>query len=300
MNHLHHVPHQVLTQQGPMQQGQAPPTTFPVPYSSSTFSSSVMTGGFGGSASAFTPQSTKCARCNEQVFNISHHLTVKHGIGKFYKCLYCDLEIYNKQILVSHIFENHKHLITSVKAVNAIVYSDSFPFMMRDGSGESVGGGDGDGGGGDGDGGGGGLADASADQSSTQGGQMKKHMKTANENEELSSSSLFSSSSSSSTIPTQSYAWPSSSTVPATATTVTVAPSLPSPPLTSSSLAPLLVDDHRKKHLSQTGIEQSSSSFLSSSLSRHGKRSRDENNNNDDEEEEVSDQVNQGDGSVGV
>ena len=50
---------------------------------------------------------------------------------------FCDHEVYNKNDLVSHIYNNHKDkpTITSYEATRAIVYADSFPFVMRNGSG---------------------------------------------------------------------------------------------------------------------------------------------------------------------
>jgi hypothetical protein len=68
---------------------------------------------------------------------MSSHLASHHGIGKFYKCLFCDHEVYNKQSLVNHIYGMHKDkpTITSYEATREIVYADSFPFVMRNGSG---------------------------------------------------------------------------------------------------------------------------------------------------------------------
>jgi hypothetical protein len=87
------------------------------------------------------PPTVKCEHCNEQVgvSSMSVHLTAHHGIGRFYKCLFCDYEMYNKQKLVSHIYSNHKDkpTITSMDAARAIVYADSFPFVTRNGSGST-------------------------------------------------------------------------------------------------------------------------------------------------------------------
>ena len=91
------------------------------------------------------PPTVKCKHCNEQVgvTGMSQHLAAHHGIGKFYKCLFCDYEMYDKKALVSHIYNNHKDKpsITSMEATREIVYADSFPFVMRNGSGSGGGGG---------------------------------------------------------------------------------------------------------------------------------------------------------------
>jgi len=85
------------------------------------------------------PPTVKCKHCNEQVgtTSMSSHLAAHHGIGKFYKCLFCDHEMYRKQNLVDHIYSNHKDkpTITSMEATREIVYADSYPFVMRNESG---------------------------------------------------------------------------------------------------------------------------------------------------------------------
>ena len=89
------------------------------------------------------PPTVKCKHCNEQVgvTSMSSHLASHHGIGKFYKCLFCDYGMYNKHALVDHIYNKHKDkpTITSIEAARAIVYADSCPFVMRNGSGSSGG-----------------------------------------------------------------------------------------------------------------------------------------------------------------
>jgi len=89
------------------------------------------------------PLTVKCKHCNEQVgtTSMSSHLAAHHGIGKFYKCLFCDHEVYVKNNLFDHIYNKHKAnpVITSMEAIREIVYADSFPFVMRDGSGGSFG-----------------------------------------------------------------------------------------------------------------------------------------------------------------
>ena len=91
------------------------------------------------------PSTDKCKHCNEQiaVTSMSTHLASNHGIGKFFKCLFCDYEVYIKHDLVKHIYSNHKDkpTITSYEAAREIVYADSFPFVMRNGSGGGGGGG---------------------------------------------------------------------------------------------------------------------------------------------------------------
>jgi len=66
---------------------------------------------------------------------MSRHLAAHHGIGKFYKCLFCDYEIYDKRYLIDHTYSKHKDkpTITSKQAAHDIVYSESFPFIMRKG-----------------------------------------------------------------------------------------------------------------------------------------------------------------------
>ena len=88
------------------------------------------------------PSTDKCKLCNEQVSNMSTHLAVHHRIGKFYKCLFCDYEIYQKTDLVKHIYSMHKDkpTITSYEAAREIVFADSFPFVTRDGRGGGIGG----------------------------------------------------------------------------------------------------------------------------------------------------------------
>jgi hypothetical protein len=85
------------------------------------------------------PPTVKCKHCHVQVGtkSMSQHLGAHHGIGKFYKCLFCDFEMYDKQALVNHIFNNHKDkpTITSKEVTHDIVYADSFPFVMRNGNG---------------------------------------------------------------------------------------------------------------------------------------------------------------------
>jgi len=87
------------------------------------------------------------------------HLASHHGIGRFYKCLFCDYEMYRKEALFNHIYSVHKAdpVITSMEAIREIIFADSFPFVMRDGSG-------------------GGIGDVAAAPSSTetQGGRMKR------------------------------------------------------------------------------------------------------------------------------
>jgi hypothetical protein len=72
---------------------------------------------------------------------MSSHLAAHHGIGRFYKCLFCDHEVYKKTDLIRHIYSNHKDKpnITSSEATHEIVFADSFPFVMRDGSGGGIG-----------------------------------------------------------------------------------------------------------------------------------------------------------------
>jgi len=74
---------------------------------------------------------------------MSSHLAARHGIGKFYKCLFCDHEMYRKHNLFNHIYSVHKAdpVITSMEATREIVYADSYPFVMRNGSGSGGGGG---------------------------------------------------------------------------------------------------------------------------------------------------------------
>ena len=61
-----------------------------------------------------------------------------------YRRSFCDYEVYIKQALVNHIYNHHKDkpTITSMDATREIVYSDSFPFVMRNGSGSGSGGGE--------------------------------------------------------------------------------------------------------------------------------------------------------------
>ncbi len=81
------------------------------------------------------PPTVKCKHCNEQVTHIFTHLAAHHGIGKFYKCLFCDYEMTSKQNLVKHIYNNHKDkpTITSYEATREIVFADSFPSVTRNG-----------------------------------------------------------------------------------------------------------------------------------------------------------------------
>jgi len=83
------------------------------------------------------PPTDKCKHCNEQVTHMYSHLASHHGIGKFYKCLFCDYEMYAKKDLVYHIYRKHKDkpTITSYEATREIVYADSFPSVTRNGSG---------------------------------------------------------------------------------------------------------------------------------------------------------------------
>jgi hypothetical protein len=85
------------------------------------------------------PPTVKCKHCDEQVgigSSMSSHLASHHGIGKFYKCLFCVYEMYDKKHLVRHIYNNHKDkpTITSYEAAREIVYADSFPSVTRNGS----------------------------------------------------------------------------------------------------------------------------------------------------------------------
>jgi hypothetical protein len=85
------------------------------------------------------PKNATCKHCGKYIgpraFDMSRHLSAHHGIGKFYKCLFCDYEMYNKHTLVDHIYNYHKDkpTITSIEAAHDIVYSESFPFIMRNG-----------------------------------------------------------------------------------------------------------------------------------------------------------------------
>jgi len=108
---------------------------------------------------------------------MTNHLASHHGIGKFYKCLYCPYEKYSKKNLVTHLYNNHrdKPNVTSINAAYDIVYSDSFPFVMRNG----------EDGGGDGEGEGDGEVDSTAKRSSkSKKGQKKRKRKDHQEEEE--------------------------------------------------------------------------------------------------------------------
>ena len=90
-------------------------------------------------------RTAKCKLCNNKVGirNISCHLSSHHGIGKFFRCLFCDYENYDKNTLVKHIHNMHKDkpTITSFEATREIVFGNSYPFVMRNGSGRGGGGG---------------------------------------------------------------------------------------------------------------------------------------------------------------
>jgi len=56
---------------------------------------------------------------------MSTHLAAHHSIGKFYKCLFYDYEMYDKRRLVKDIIRDHKD------KPKYIVIADSFPFVIR-------------------------------------------------------------------------------------------------------------------------------------------------------------------------
>jgi hypothetical protein len=77
----------------------------------------------------------QCDYCDERPNSMNKHLSARHNIGKFYKCLYCEYEIYQKGDLVRHIYNNHndKPEITSKQAAHELVYVDSYPFELKNG-----------------------------------------------------------------------------------------------------------------------------------------------------------------------
>jgi hypothetical protein len=84
------------------------------------------------------PKSTTCKHCKKYIgifSRMTYHLGSHHGIGKFYKCLFCDYEKHCKHGLVYHIYNHHKDkpTITSKEAIREIVFAESFPFVMRNG-----------------------------------------------------------------------------------------------------------------------------------------------------------------------
>ena len=76
---------------------------------------------------------TCCDLCDELVSQYSDHLAARHGIGKFYKCLFCEHETYIKNNLVAHIYNNHKDKpsISSWEAAHDIVFADFYPIVRR-------------------------------------------------------------------------------------------------------------------------------------------------------------------------